>query len=310
MARLRPIVGWVLVALTGLSGEAVASGLSFDQQGAAAAGKANAFAGEANDPSAIFYNPAGITQLPGTQVMIGTAIVYLDSVFQSSTTGESTQLQDQFPLLPHLYITHRFKNWDERLSIGLGIYTQFGLLIDWPDNWEGRFNSTNVRLRVTIFNPTIAFQATKELSVAAGIRIADAAAEFAVQALPDRRRGSSVVKLPLGVLRGGNQADAARRQCGCQKLARFLGQTGLQVQVGPGEFALMEALLGMKLQVQRHQPQLFDRERIGAIHRRRHHLVECLDGRLQGVFVVISHGESLQDGRVAARVWRNSSSST
>src|SRR5439155_21400590 len=97
------------------SGQAWAGGVSFTEHGAAASGKANAFAGEANDPSAIFYNPAAITQLPGTQFMIGTSIVKLDSTFRSSTTGENTKLEDQFPLVPHFFITHRFKQWDERL---------------------------------------------------------------------------------------------------------------------------------------------------------------------------------------------------
>lgn len=178
MAKARPIFGGAIALLVGLSGEAVAGGFAVTEMGAAAVGKANAFAGEANDPSALFYNPAGITQLPGTQVMIGTAIVYLDSTFRSSTTSESTELQDQFPFLPHLYITHRFKQWDERLSIGLGIFTPFGIIIDWPDNWQGRFSSTDARLRVTIYQPTVAFQVTKDLSVAAGLRIADAAAGF------------------------------------------------------------------------------------------------------------------------------------
>ncbi len=178
MARLRPIMGWMVALLVGLAPEAFAGGLSVTEQGAAAAGKANAFAGEANDPSAIFYNPAGITQLPGTQVMIGTAIVYLDSTFRSSTTGESTQLQDQFPILPHLYITHRFKKWDERLSIGLGVYTPFGLVVDWPDNWQGRFDSINAKFRATIIHPTIAYRVTPDLSVAAGFRYANTSAEF------------------------------------------------------------------------------------------------------------------------------------
>ena len=178
MAKARPIIGGAIALLLGLSGEAIAGGLALTEHGAAATGKANAFAGEANDPSALFYNPAGITQLPGTQVMIGTSIVYLDSTFRSSTSGESTQLQDQFPIVPHLYITHRFKGLDERLSIGLGIFTPFGIVIDWPDNWQGRFDSTNAKLRVTIYQPTVAFQATKDLSVAAGLRIADVAAGF------------------------------------------------------------------------------------------------------------------------------------
>lgn len=175
---LKRIAGCIVALLAMGNGVAIAGGLSFSEHGAKAAGMANAFSGQADDPSAIFYNPAGITQLPGTQVMAGTAIVHLDSVFRSSTTGESAQLQDQFPLVPHLYITHRFKQWDERLSIGLGVYTPFGIVVDWPDNWGGRFDSTDAKLRVTIYNPVVAFQPTKRLSVAAGVRVADVAAEF------------------------------------------------------------------------------------------------------------------------------------
>ena len=174
-------IGTLLLLLG--SGQAWAGGVSFTEQGAAASGKANAFTGEANDPSAIFYNPAGITQLPGTQFMIGTSIVKLDSTFRSSTSGES-ELQDQFPIIPHFFITHRFKQWDERVSIGLGVYTPFGIVVDWPDNWQGRFNTTNARLRVTVYNPTVAYQVTPEFSAAAGIRIADAAAEFEQKFFP------------------------------------------------------------------------------------------------------------------------------
>src|SRR2546427_10804816 len=175
--RLSLIVGGMLTVLVGLTTAAYAGGFSFTEHGAAASGKANAFAGEANDPSAIFYNPAGITQLPGPQLMIGTSIVKLDSTFRSSTTGENTHLEDQFPIIPHFYITHRFAKWDERLSVGLGVYTPFGIVIDWPDNWQGRFDTTNARLRVTVYNPTVAYQALPEVSVEAGIRIADAGAE-------------------------------------------------------------------------------------------------------------------------------------
>src|SRR2546427_12269070 len=85
-----------LFPYTTLFRSAWAGGVSFTEQGAAASGKANAFTGEANDPSAIFYNPAGITQLPGTQLMIGTSIVKLDSTFRCSTTPcENSQLQDR-----------------------------------------------------------------------------------------------------------------------------------------------------------------------------------------------------------------------
>src|SRR5712691_8152253 len=160
MVRLTLSIGWMLALLVVWGGEAFSGGVSFTEHGAAATGKANAFAGEANDPSAIFYNPAGITQLPGTQLMVGTSIVKLDSTFRSSTTGENTNLEDQFPIVPHYFITHRFKQWDERVSIGLGVYTPFGIVVDWPDNWQGRFNTTDARLRVTVYNPSLAYPVT------------------------------------------------------------------------------------------------------------------------------------------------------
>ncbi|NJL18680.1 MAG: long-chain fatty acid transporter, partial [Nitrospira sp.] len=44
-------------------------------QGAAASGMGNAFAAQADNPSALHYNPAGMTQLPGVQVMAGGLLV-------------------------------------------------------------------------------------------------------------------------------------------------------------------------------------------------------------------------------------------
>jgi long-chain fatty acid transport protein len=193
MFVMKPITVGMMAVLVGFCGEAFAGGLSFSQNGAAASGKASAFAGEANDPSALFFNPAGITQLPGTQLMVGTAIIKLNSTFRSSTTAEETDLQDQLVLAPHVYLTHRFKGWDERVSVGLGIVHPFGLVIDWPDNWQGRFATTNARLRVTVFNPTVAFQATPKLSVAAGIQVADIGAEF--QQKFDAGNGESLARI-------------------------------------------------------------------------------------------------------------------
>src|SRR2546426_6223750 len=85
--RLSLIVGGMLALLVGLTTAAFAGGFSFTPHGAAASGKAHAVAGEANDPSPIFFNPAGVTQPPGTQLKIGTPVVELDSPLPMSTTG-------------------------------------------------------------------------------------------------------------------------------------------------------------------------------------------------------------------------------
>src|SRR6478609_6907265 len=44
-------------------------------QGAAASGMGNAFAAQADNPSALHYNPAGMTQLRGIQIMGGGTLV-------------------------------------------------------------------------------------------------------------------------------------------------------------------------------------------------------------------------------------------
>src|SRR5271165_3461801 len=50
---------------------ATAGGIEVPMQSSRAAGEADAFTAQSDDPSAIFYNPAGLTQLAGTQVSVG-----------------------------------------------------------------------------------------------------------------------------------------------------------------------------------------------------------------------------------------------
>ena len=55
-----------------------AAGFALMQQGTAAMGQGNAFVAEANDASAIFYNPAGLNQIKRAQVYQGSFFNYPD----------------------------------------------------------------------------------------------------------------------------------------------------------------------------------------------------------------------------------------
>lgn len=63
------LVGYSLMLVAPIDSHAQA--FRFQPQGARAAGQGNAFAAEANDPSAIHYNPAGLTQVEGIQSVWG-----------------------------------------------------------------------------------------------------------------------------------------------------------------------------------------------------------------------------------------------
>jgi long-chain fatty acid transport protein len=52
-----------------------AQAIRFQPQGAAAAGQGNAFAAQADDASAIHFNPAGLTQVEGVQSIVGSTLM-------------------------------------------------------------------------------------------------------------------------------------------------------------------------------------------------------------------------------------------
>jgi long-chain fatty acid transport protein len=64
----------VLISLT-WSESASAGGFRIYDQSASATGQSAAFAAQADDPSAVYYNPAGMTQLRGTQLSFGTLLI-------------------------------------------------------------------------------------------------------------------------------------------------------------------------------------------------------------------------------------------
>lgn len=76
------LVVWLLLQPS----EASAQALRFQPQGASAAGQGNAFAAQADDASAIHYNPAGLSQVEGIQVAFGTTLLG-GSIKYKSPTG-------------------------------------------------------------------------------------------------------------------------------------------------------------------------------------------------------------------------------
>lgn len=85
-----------------------AQALRFQPQGVAAAGQGNAFAAQANDASAIHYNPAGLTQVDGFQSVCGTYRVGGSVKFNSPTgVGTRGDLGGSISLPPpsHFYLS-------------------------------------------------------------------------------------------------------------------------------------------------------------------------------------------------------------
>lgn len=123
--------------------------------------------GRADDPSAVFYNPAGMIQLPRSQVVAGaTAIAPKINVVTTDggpETRSGTKTNCFVP--PHLYSTHQYS---DSIWFGLGIFSRFGLGTEFDADWSGRYNSYNAAIKTLTVNPNVAFKVNDKLALAAG----------------------------------------------------------------------------------------------------------------------------------------------
>jgi len=146
-------------------------GLGFlvPNQDAFAIGRGNAVAATADNPSAIYYNPAGITQIPGTVIQFGDLNYLGINVHYNSPNGAS-QANTKFEIvpIPELYFTHSISNSPVPISYGLGIYAPFGLGVKWPQQSSLRTEALNSRLYYITINPVIAVEPVHTLSFAVG----------------------------------------------------------------------------------------------------------------------------------------------
>jgi long-chain fatty acid transport protein len=153
-----------LVAITVLclaaSSTAFAAGFSIFEQGAKATAMGGAFAATADDPSAIFYNVAGIAQQRHMTVMSGATFINFANEFRGDpndafTSGTTGQYKRHTFIPPNVYaILPVGKN----LTVGIGAFAAFGLRTNWQDPWAGRFVSRDADLRTKSIEPAIAWQ--------------------------------------------------------------------------------------------------------------------------------------------------------
>lgn len=123
------------------------------------------------DPSAIASNPAAITRLPGAQVQGGISLVmpYGKMTFESGPgAGKTYKVKDEVWPIPNLYYTQQVT---DRLFLGVGEFSRFGLGFDYKDDWGGRYNIYEASVKTGSVNPNIAYKVTDKLSVAAGIEV-------------------------------------------------------------------------------------------------------------------------------------------
>ena len=154
--------------------DASAAGYALDVLAARGTGMAGATGAMIDDSSSIFFNPAGIAQGKGLSAEVGVTLISPSFAFTSATTGEKRW--GKFTVSPP-FQGYGAVGLTDDLSVGIGIFTPYGLTVKWPDGWLGRSISTESTLRTFYANPTVAYK-LGPLRIGAGLQVVRATLEL------------------------------------------------------------------------------------------------------------------------------------
>ncbi len=165
-AKILRIGIFCLILLEAIINQAEATGFRIPDQSPRAIGQTDAFVAQADDPSAIHYNPAGLVQSEGTHSLIGCSLAMPEAKHKSlSGEREDSLREEYFPFFA--YISSDLGS--DSLRFGLGVNTPYGMGSEWSKTGFSRYWSTKAEMNLININPTIAYQITPELSVGTGI---------------------------------------------------------------------------------------------------------------------------------------------
>ena len=176
MSAIRVFLFSCLLTLS-LAGSALAEGFAMTEWSARGLGLAGGMVGRADDPSALAYNAAGITQLPGTQIMGGVSFIApygtVSGTDNTLLTGKggthrTTSTKPATWMAPHGYVTHQL---NDNVWLGFAMFSRFGLGNQFDAQWMGRYNMYDVGLQTVSAVPTVAYKINDILSVSLGVEL-------------------------------------------------------------------------------------------------------------------------------------------
>jgi long-chain fatty acid transport protein len=182
MVIKRTMVGGLVAgALLVMSGTASASGFALIEQ--SASGLGNAYAGgaaSAEDASTVFFNPAGMSNVKGSQFVAALHAIKPSAKFSNNgSTGalgtDNGGDAGSLALVPNFYYV---ADINEQWKYGVGVYTPFGLKTEYTSTWVGRNLAIKSDLMTLNVNPSVSYKMSDMVSLGFGIDAQYASAEL------------------------------------------------------------------------------------------------------------------------------------
>ena len=160
------------LGLAGMPATGRGAGYSIYEQGAQAMGMGGAGVASAGDAGAVFYNPAALTRLEGSQLVLGGSLLSPVTSFAGVAPypgyGVTEEMEHQSFVIPNIYLAHRYASgW----ASGIGLGAPYGLGVKWknPLSFTGRYIVTRADLNALNATATAAYAFGPRLSAGVGV---------------------------------------------------------------------------------------------------------------------------------------------
>jgi long-chain fatty acid transport protein len=122
----------------------------------------------------VFFNPAGMTRLSGSQVSLVLHAIKPTAEFSNTASvaaagrplGGNGGDAGAWSPVPNFYY---LRELTPMLRAGLGISSPFGLKTEYDPNWVGRFQAIKSDLKTININPALAYKLNDQFSIGAGL---------------------------------------------------------------------------------------------------------------------------------------------
>jgi len=158
-----------------------AAGFALTEKSGSSIGNAFAGAGTAaEDVSTILSNPAGLSRIHGTQLVVAGYAIKSSINFHDDNSrtligagvgdpllsGGSGGDAGDLAFVPNLYLA---ADVNDDIKVGLGIYSPFGLKTEYDSRWAGRYEAIKSDLKTININPALSLQVSDRLSIGFGL---------------------------------------------------------------------------------------------------------------------------------------------
>jgi long-chain fatty acid transport protein len=151
-----------------------AGGYMIPHQTARGLALSNAMTGGVDDPSAVYYNPAALSEVKGDHLLASGTYVNVVNSVENSGRKSRNKHNDNF--LASLFANYHIPGTD--FTLGIGTYAPFGLATTYGSEDFTRFAAIQTELKTIYVTPALSWNPTNYLSFGTGLSFVHSSGTF------------------------------------------------------------------------------------------------------------------------------------